>query len=814
MLLRKQKKINLDTFLSNRGIILNNYNLGENSIFLRKVLKSKNHKKILSYNFPYSSVDNTPIRSNKMINSLIIIENDSKIFDNNKTINRSIYKKSNFLNSNLKDKSNTKKIINSKNNSIRNERNTINSNRLFNTSIKLKRNKFSGFMKNKNQSSEDILNRFLRNKNTNKKQQTEKKIKYLDVIFTPNPHNNPPTIIHNNKKENKIIYSKKNKISKFKTNFTIGNISISRNNKKKFRTQNNSKSKSKNKNNSITHSIDFSIINKINLKDNFNNIALSKTSDNFFILNKKDKKNKNDSERNINNVNNGINKSKNMKFLNHFIKYCYLYFIQIIKKFFNNIKKIKNEKLEEKISNIKNNNYNIFDDFNKDDFDKETIKNKTSDNFFDALNDNSFSFFSESKKNSIYNRKRRINNQNFQEKNLLQILNTTTIGNFNKIINYDNKRNCFDNENVKNNKKNNNVAQSPFFCREINQISKDKCSLENRRIILTKNEMKEKSRFANNNILGYVKVNSDINPFNIENSNANFFEQDIKNELSQNKIIIIPENQQTTDDILSFRNNNNKENINTDNNENNLNIIKINNIISEDNKISIDIKYINNNTFQKSLKNNNYKDLHINKFFFEFIYNKIRVIKISARLKGAKLVKEKEEKIQQNNKYNNYNFLLNNLSIIKEEESPVIKTFKKKENKEYYYPISNNSKLYSKASVEKLIDGEKEINEEDIDKILMGSLSDYNNNYHKFKKLKNWQSQEIMVVSNFNSSMRNRRNRKENAKLLIEGLLYLIKFFGHLCFNIRKDTYIKLKWNWKMNKFINYLISFCIKKNK
>ena len=177
MILRKQKKINLDTFLSNRGIILNNYNLGENSIFLRKVLKSKNHKKILSYNFPYSSVDNTPIRSNKMINSLISIENDSKIFDNNKTINRSIYKKSNFLNSNLKDKSNTKKITNSKNNSIRNERNTINSNRLFNTSIKLKRNKFSGFMKNKNQSNEDILNRFLRNKNTNKKQQTEKKKK-------------------------------------------------------------------------------------------------------------------------------------------------------------------------------------------------------------------------------------------------------------------------------------------------------------------------------------------------------------------------------------------------------------------------------------------------------------------------------------------------------------------------------------------------------------------------------------------------------------------------------------------------------------
>ena len=94
----------------------------------------------------------------------------------------------------------------------------------------------------------------------------------------------------------------------------------------------------------------------------------------------------------------------------------------------------------------------------------------------------------------------------------------------------------------------------------------------------------------------------------------------------------------------------------------------------------------------------------------------------------------------------------------------------------------------------------------------MDSFSDYNNNY-KLKKLKNWQSQEIMVVSNFNSVMRNRRNRKENAKLLIEGILCLIRFFGVLCFNIRKDCYIKLKWNWKMKKFVNYLINFYIKKN-
>ena len=804
MLLRKQKKINLDTFLSNRGIILNNYNLGENSIFLRKVLKSKNHKKILSYNFPYSSVDNTPIRSNKMINSLISIENDSKIFDNNKTINRSIYKKSNFLNSNLKDKSNTKKITNSKNNSIRNERNTINSNRLFNTSIKLKRNKFSGFMKNKNQSSEDILNRFLRNKNTNKKQQTEKKIKYLDVIFTPNPHNNPPTIIHNNKKENKIIYSKKNKISKFKTNFTIGNISISRNNKKKFRTQNNSKSKSKNKNNSITHSIDFSIINKINLKDNFNNAILSKTSDNFFILNEKNKSSNNSSQTRI--VNHIKNNSKNIMFLTHFIKYCYLYFIQIIKKFFNNLKKIKDEKM--KIKNMLNKNKNnrknnLFNEFNKDDFDKETIKNRTSDNFFDAngLNDKSFSFISEPGNNIIYNRIKRINKQNYQEKNLLQILNTAKVENCcgEKIV--VNKKNCFDNENVKENEKKDDIVHSPFFMRNI-QTTKDKFSLESEsgKIILTKNEMKEKSCFCKDNVSGFV--DEDNNQFNIKDTNINFLDKDIKTKLSLNNIFLQENQDLSTDEILSFR----KKTEN--NNNNNVNIIVINSIVTSDHRINIDIKYINDNNFSglAYLHNNMDINLQIAKFSFEYILNKKKLKKISVRLIDAKFVKEKEEIIHRNKDY-----FLNNLSTIKEEESPMIKTVQKNEN---YYPLSNNSKLFSKISVEKIIDGQKRINEEDIDKILMNSLSDYNNNYYKLKKLKKWQSQEIMVVSNFNSSMRNRRNRKENAKLLIEGLLYLIKFFGHLCFNIRKDTYIKLKWNWKMNKFINYLISFCIKKNK
>ena len=128
---------------------------------------------------------------------------------------------------------------------------------------------------------------------------------------------------------------------------------------------------------------------------------------------------------------------------------------------------------------------------------------------------------------------------------------------------------------------------------------------------------------------------------------------------------------------------------------------------------------------------------------------------------------------------------------------------------EHYYPISNNSKLYSNASVEKIIDGDKEINEDDIDVILMDSLSGCK--YNRVNKLKSWQSQEIMVVSNFNSIMRNRRNRKENAKLLIKGILCIIRFFSILCFNIRKDTYMELKLIWKINKFVNYLKIFCFK---
>ena len=112
---------------------------------------------------------------------------------------------------------------------------------------------------------------------------------------------------------------------------------FSRNKTSLFFTGNNSKE------NSICASIDFSIINRTSAHDRI--YTLSKTSENFFILST-NKKNKKKSE-NKNKIH-----SRNIKFINHFIKYCYLYYIIIIKKFFNNFKKIANENNYSNISNL------------------------------------------------------------------------------------------------------------------------------------------------------------------------------------------------------------------------------------------------------------------------------------------------------------------------------------------------------------------------------------------------------------------------------------------------------------------------------
>lgn len=803
MSLREQKKINLDLFLTHRGININNCKLGENSIFLRKVLKFKRHQKSLSLNFPYISVGNTPIRSNRMSNKIIKNASNTNIFENNTNSNNTTIKKKFYI-SNVQSKEkliNYNTIIDTSTPYDYTERySIIDTNRLFNTNINNKDNKllFYGTMYNFNKSCENILNRFNKKKNTNIKTPDKNKKINSDVIFTPKENNNNPVIMKNNKNLSKMIYKKKNKSFKFNTIYNCTNTNVSRNKKKFSHTQRNSTSK----NNSISHSIDFSIINKINLNDYINNTLFSKTSNNFYILNNKKKESKIQKITiNYNMANKEKqNKSRNTKFVNHFIKYCYLYFILIIKKFFNNLKKISILGRQNVYSNNKNinNNFNLFDEFNKDDFDKETIKNKTAENFYDASNDNSFSFIFECKKNYVYNRIKRINNQNFQEKNLLQLLNNSIIqNNTNKIKIDNNNKNLFDNET-----QNNDIVHSPIFNTKISHSNKDKISNENNKSELTNNDMKEKNETLNNKIMGFIQINNEINPFNIKGNNINFFDKDIKKRMSQNKLLIFPENQQCTDEILSFRK---KEDPIDNNTFKNSNIIKINNITTSDNKICIDMKYLNNNNFDKNNihKDVNNKHLIIYNFGFDYPSKYKKIKKISAKLKEAKIIKENEDTIFRPN-INNY---LYNLSTIKEEESPFMHTYKKND---HYYTISNNSKLFSKTSIEYLIDGEKDINEEDIDKILFDSFSDYSHN--KIKKLKKNQSQELMVVSNFNSVMRNRKNRKENVKFLIKGILCLIKFFTILCFNIRKEQYMKLKLNWKMNKFINYLIIFCLKK--
>ena len=759
MFLRKQKKLSLNQFLTQRGINMNlNSHLAENSIFLKKVLKAKDHKKNKCFKSAHLSMGNTPLRNNKLFNT--IIKKDPNILDisiiKNKKNNKNLNNKCELSNNPLNELMNN----NLNNSNIPFYGKSV-SNRFFNTNIKKNKKNFSDFMKNTNMSSENLLKRYNKNNNPKTEKASQKKIKYLDVIFNKNPND------EKNHRVNKMIYEKKNNFDKFQS--YIINAKLSRNNKRRFGAQNNSKSI----NNSISHSIDFSIIDK---KENIKNISLSRTSDNFFILNNKThKKIKSSTTFLEKTTTTDKDPNRNMKFLNHFIKYCYMYFILIVKKFFNNLKKIKIIKNEI----LNSDNKTIFNDFNKDDFDKETIKNKTSENFFEALDNNSFSFFSDCKKNYVYNRKKRINNQNFQEKNLLQLLNAATIERSYKRIRIDNdEKNLFDNENKSNDV---DITQSPFFNKVVNK--KDTISFNKK---IEKNE--------NNKIIGFIQINNEINPFDIKEYNINSLDNNIRNKISQS-IIIPTENQQNADEILSFRKN-----------INNIKIINMENSVTKDNKLNINIKYLENNLFKSSSKPYISSYLSIENFFLELIKNFKNVKKISARLIDSKLIKEKEELLKLNNI--NCFYTNTNLSVIKEEDSPIAQTFKKMEN---YYPISNNSKLFSKASIEKIIDGEKEINEENIDKILMNSLSD-KIKYPKNKKLKKWQSQEIMVVSCFDSAMKKRRSRKENAKLLIEGLLRLIKFFSILCFNIRKEAYLKLKWKLKIKKFISYLIAFCIKR--
>ena len=466
--------------------------------------------------------------------------------------------------------------------------------------------------------------------------------------------------------------------------------------------------------------------------------------------------------------------------MNHFIKYCYLYYIIIIKKFFNNFKKISAPSLSNLISNHKKGN--IFEEFNKDDFDRETINYKTMDNFFNDGVNLSFISMNKNKKNFVYNRNKRILNQKYQINNLMKILDISHIENDKSISNCENEKHNFDNENngikYEKDKENNDIERSPFF--------NGKSNMSN-----NYTEIKDRDK-DKDNIIGFIQINNEINPFKIKNNNINFFNE-MKNQNSENTFT------SNDDEILSFR---------QKTSDNKKNIIKIFTAKSDDNKLNIDIKYFPNICNNKKSSKYSNNELSIEKNNFK-INNNPRIKKITMRLKNSRIIKEKEDYIDLTNEENRKNYLYS-LSIIKEEDdeknitdSSLVKGIPIKKF-EHYFNISNNSKLYSKASIEKLIDGEKVIKEEDMDNILFSNSSSYRGH--------NKRSQEIMVVSNFYSVMRNRVNRKENAKSLINGILILIQFFGNLCFNIRKSTYEKIKMDWKIKILIIGIIRRILKK--
>ena len=757
MIPKRNIKTSLDEFLAERGIDRNNFHLTEKSVLLQKIIAMKRQKKKNQDYFTYIMNNNFFNQNTKrkiFNNRLKKRTNNYNIFNNNYQKNNSIYNnyKSNFgnfhhiikLTKKEKDKNDNLSInCNYFSDTFKNGKEKFEKDYIFHTSTKPLEVSNESILNRINRKSKDKHNS---NNNSDINQYFRTSFKY--------PSNKFKEMIH--KTENKFIYKKKLNNSKFKKK-----AHVSRNRIQLFFTGNNSKE------NSICNSIDFSIINNTTKKDM--NYALSKTSQSFYILSKNETNKKSIDKNQIH--------KRNIKFINHFIKYCYLYYIIIIKKFFNNLKKTRIDNYSYNLSNLISNNKNssLFEEFNEENFDRETIKNKTSENFFDGCN---LSFISKNKnkRDLIYDRHKRIFNQNYQRNNLMKILNNSRIENDINIINYDIKKYSFDNE-----QDNNNSQMSPFF--------NGKSSNNNN---LFKNNGGSKNSEMKDNIIGFIQVNNEINPFKIKNNNFNFFNES--------------KNLTNEDEILSFRKKNSAHN-----NAKSNSIINIINTKSKDNKLTIDIKYFSNSFNKKNPNKFINTELSSDKFYFEIrnnFYNK-RIKKISLRVKNSRLVKEKEDFIDLNNNDNRKKYLYS-LSVIKEEDdeknindSSTQKSIPLKKI-EHYYNISNNSKLISKASIEKLIDGSKVINEEDIDKFLMEKSS---SRY----KYNNKKSQEIMVVSNFGSVMRNRINRKENAKALISGILILIEFFGNLSFEIRKKSYIKLKTNWKLYKLRSYIIRYGLK---
>ena len=767
-MINRINKTSLDEFLERRGIEKNNFHLKENSILLQKIISMKRHPKNNSnFNqyYPNLTLNNFYLNQNsnrKNIHTRLIKRpKENQILINQQKKNTIYMNYISHFNKDSKDKEKNEKTKEEK----KYDNLSLNHN-LFTDTLNSKNEKekeyiFHTSTKPIDKSNEIILNRINRN-NINDSRHTNNNSfnkRFFETTFKSRGNKWKDLLL---KSKRNLVYKKKIYSETFKKKKPL-----SRNRISLLFPPNHSKE------NSICNSIDFSIINKTSFITEKKS-ALSKTSENFFISSKK--------QQNIKKISQNKNqiRSRNIKFMNHFIKYCYLYYIIIIKKFFNNFKKISAPSLSNLISNHKKGN--IFEEFNKDDFDRETINYKTMDNFFNDGVNLSFISMNKNKKNFVYNRNKRILNQKYQINNLMKILDISHIENDKSISNCENQKHNFDNENndikYEKDKENNDIERSPFFNGKSN-MSKNYTEIKDR----------DKDK---DNIIGFIQINNEINPFKIKNNNINFFNE-MKNQNSENTFT------SNDDEILSFR---------QKTSDNKKNIIKIFTAKSDDNKLNIDIKYFPNICNNKKSSKYSNNELSIEKNNFK-INNNPRIKKITMRLKNSRIIKEKEDYIDLTNEENRKNYLYS-LSIIKEEDdeknitdSSLVKGIPIKKF-EHYFNISNNSKLYSKASIEKLIDGEKVIKEEDMDNILFSNSSSYRGH--------NKRSQEIMVVSNFYSVMRNRVNRKENAKSLINGILILIQFFGNLCFNIRKSTYEKIKMDWKIKILIIGIIRRILKK--
>lgn len=767
-MINRINKTSLDEFLERRGIEKNNFHLKENSILLQKIISMKRHPKNNSnFNqyYPNLTLNNFYLNQNsnrKNIHTRLIKRpKENQILINQQKKNTIYMNYISHFNKDSKDKEKNEKTKEEK----KYDNLSLNHN-LFTDTLNSKNEKekeyiFHTSTKPLDKSNENILNRINRN-NINDSRHTNNNSfnkRFFETTFKSRGNKWKDLLL---KSKRNLVYKKKIYSETFKKKKPL-----SRNRISLLFPPNHSKE------NSICNSIDFSIINKTSFITEKKS-ALSKTSENFFISSKK--------QQNIKKISQNKNqiRSRNIKFMNHFIKYCYLYYIIIIKKFFNNFKKISAPSLSNLISNHKKGN--IFEEFNKDDFDRETINYKTMDNFFNDGVNLSFISMNKNKKNFVYNRNKRILNQKYQINNLMKILDISHIENDKSISNCENQKHNFDNENndikYEKDKENNDIERSPFFNGKSN-MSKNYTEIKDR----------DKDK---DNIIGFIQINNEINPFKIKNNNINFFNE-MKNQNSENTFT------SNDDEILSFR---------QKTSDNKKNIIKIFTAKSDDNKLNIDIKYFPNICNNKKSSKYSNNELSIEKNNFK-INNNPRIKKITMRLKNSRIIKEKEDYIDLTNEENRKNYLYS-LSIIKEEDdeknitdSSLVKGIPIKKF-EHYFNISNNSKLYSKASIEKLIDGEKVIKEEDMDNILFSNSSSYRGH--------NKRSQEIMVVSNFYSVMRNRVNRKENAKSLINGILILIQFFGNLYFNIRKSTYEKIKMDWKIKILIIGIIRRILKK--